>query len=549
MSNKFRIILFRTVFILLAFACVNFLFGFTPTRNNFVSNYQYDLYRSWLQKGNFTTQESASLKRDMIVKQFGNEANITVQYYLKNGKITDQQEALSYIFTSSQEKQFQPFVNYIQSFIYKLNANNVRFYTDLMELKHFQLRYKQTKGIKAEQLLWQDLQGNRLTISPLEFKVTSDQIIIEAKTMEDHIINWIFPINFDLQKAKKEIEQMEDRFSLYLEHKSELMSQENMILTALNFTDNKLTPSPQKMKQKQNIDMSNEQIEIPISSNDKSLVSNNKVIQPKKRNETANEQKISVAADTTTVRIERPESTLVPKQEFYAGMPLNEYLQNYLYTDVSRELLHNKISDPIFFLAEEFKDYQIETQGDSIFLTGKILKQDFSPELKLQFFQDEDGIRFQSLSQYQLKNQILHLSQHDKIDLSALSNEEAEIIGSRLPQLIYEHRSLGTKLLNFLLVHDNIPSTLIVQNSERTIYEKESYADLLLLLNRYWNYCNVYFKIDTIKKVNGSVEMLAYLIANYSETGKNDIAEIRFLLDDNYTISLIMMVLHPNAQI
>ncbi|MCF7814825.1 MAG: hypothetical protein K9M95_04250 [Candidatus Cloacimonetes bacterium] len=557
MSNKFRIILYRIGLILFLTGFINSLFGFAPAQKDFSNKYQYDLYRSWLQKGDFFTQKPATFSKEKITKHFGENDEITVNYYLEDGKIFDQQESLSYLFSSSQSNRLLPIVQYFQSFIYRLNAADKRFYYDFLSLGQFKLIYKQKTGEVAENQLWNDYQNERIDLSPLEILVDEEKIVVNAKITKIHYLSLIFPIDFDLQKARKQIEQMEEKKSFYLEQKTELMMRDDMLFADYDFShqkskDKKIfeqlsTPQiaaiqdskkDETNKSKTNLELDDEELPDQLTFDHK-----------EKESSKDSRNKILIDADTTFTKQQTPEISIKPKQEFYSGMPINEYLRNNLYSEISRELLHNKISDPILFLTKEFKGYGVFAKGDTIFIEGKDLKEDFHADLKLQVIRDADGLEFIPLSDYILQDKILKLSQNEEINLSNLSQAEAEIVASRLPQLIYEHRSLGTKLLNFLLIHDDIPSTLIIQNSKRTIYEKESYADLLLLLNRYWNACNVYFKIDDVKKINGSVEMMAYLIANNSATGNNDIAEIRFLLDDDYTIDMIMMILHPNAQI
>ncbi len=136
----------------------------------------------------------------------------------------------------------------------------------------------------------------------------------------------------------------------------------------------------------------------------------------------------------------------------------------------------------------------------------------------------------------------------DKIDLSSLSETEISNIANYLPHLIYEHRSLGSKLLNFLLIHDEVPSTLIVYSDIRELYETDSYSDILLLLNKYWQGRTIYFGIDSVKKVNGTLEFKGFLVAR-SQNDSNDLAEIYFHISREYMIDLIMIILHPEQEI
>jgi hypothetical protein len=549
MSNKFRNILFGIGLSLIFTVFFNPLYAFAPERKDFVSKYQYDLYRSWINKGGFATRKSAVFAKDIIEKHFGKNDAITVLYILENGKIADQQESLSYLFPSSLSAKLLPLVQFVQSFVYRLNTTDRRFSRDILELNLFKLVYKQKEGLEAANLLWQDFENSRLNLAPLEFEMVEEKVIITSRISKIHELTMIFPDHLDWQTVRRKILEMETRNSLFLEQKSELIIREGMLFAEYNFSQ---LPSFITKDEERQVVTEKKTALNPEYNQKAGMKISPKTIPPAQNTEIqppATEKQNLVFAPADTTREIAKNIILKPIPGEQPEMSLNDYFKSHLYSEVSRELLHNKISEPMQFLREEFSGYQITARGDTIWLQGKELKENFHADMKLLVIRSADGLEFSPCTEFRLQNQILQLSDTENIDLSQLTPAEAKIVASRLPQLIYEHRSLGTKLFNFLLIHDDIPSTLIIQNSQRSMFEKTSYADLLLLLNRYWEDCHVYFKIENVKKVNGAVEMLGYLIANNEKTNRNDIAEIRFLLDDNYTIDLILMILHPNAQI
>jgi len=129
------------------------------------------------------------------------------------------------------------------------------------------------------------------------------------------------------------------------------------------------------------------------------------------------------------------------------------------------------------------------------------------------------------------------------VDTSHLSRTEIESIAPFLSQLMYEHRAIGTKLFNFLLINDTVPSTLVLKEKTKKLYEFHSYSSLLKLLNNYWQGKKVYFNINDVKKVNGFIEFKTYLVAYDRNSGKKDMAEIRFQLSKDYKMKYIMMFL------
>jgi len=102
--------------------------------------------------------------------------------------------------------------------------------------------------------------------------------------------------------------------------------------------------------------------------------------------------------------------------------------------------------------------------------------------------------------------------------------------------------------MNFLLAEDEVSTTLVVKEDQKKIYDIYSYENLLLMLSKYWSDRTLYFSILEVKKVNNFIEFKSYLVAREPETGKYDLAEINFLLDENYKIDLIMMFLNPDLK-
>ena len=103
---------------------------------------------------------------------------------------------------------------------------------------------------------------------------------------------------------------------------------------------------------------------------------------------------------------------------------------------------------------------------------------------------------------------------------------------------------MGTKLLDFLLIPAPVPTTLVIRDPERKVMMLDSYTDLILMLSYYWSDRNIYFNIDSVKKVNNFVEMSGSLVAHEKDKEHFDFAEVLFALDENYRIDLAMFILH-----
>jgi len=228
-------------------------------------------------------------------------------------------------------------------------------------------------------------------------------------------------------------------------------------------------------------------------------------------------------------------------------LSLAEYIRKYFETPPRRELLHNKIKDIHEFLTEEFQNHTISSEQNLWRLEIEKNENKLDGDISLVVEIGTDIVEIFPLNDLKLEGKTITLGT-DNIDMSSLSETEISVIANYIPHLIYEHRSIGSKLLNFLLIHDEVASTLVVYTNKRELYETDSYSDILLLLNEYWQDRTVYFGIDSIKKISGTIEFKGFLAAR-SQSGSCDLAEVFFHVSKEYKIDLIMMVLHPTENI
>ncbi|MCD4828713.1 MAG: hypothetical protein K8R90_04685 [Candidatus Cloacimonetes bacterium] len=214
---------------------------------------------------------------------------------------------------------------------------------------------------------------------------------------------------------------------------------------------------------------------------------------------------------------------------------------------LSRELLQNKVKDVGAFLSAEFPEHDLCRDGEVLALQREPGPDSLRASLRLRRLALPDGIDIVPDDACALEGGFLTLPDGERIDLSALSASEAALLAPHFVQLLYLHRSLGTRLLDFLLLPDVVATTLVVKGEERRIYEPRNYFQSLLLLGRWWQGRTVYFSIRDVKKVNSHVEFRGYLLAQ-SKDGRTDYSEIRFHLNDDYRLDLAMMFLYPDIE-
>ncbi len=456
MSNKFNKLLFLAIFV---FITIN-LYGFEPKATDFISSYQYELYRSWFETEKLDGDLPAGFTSEKVVRCFldKNGREINVEYDWKNWKIGSQREIVPFLFYIDDELQINSYINLIESFIYRLNCNNKMFITDLVDHDKIILEYKEQVGEKALDLIWDERPIPRLKLQPVELITHADTLGFKfvSDKMSDFTIS--FPQVYNIKEIISEISERE-------------------------FAKSKKYFPP--------------------------------IIEPEKKEIESQIKELTLA----------------------------EYIRNYFDTPPRRELLNNKIKDIHEFLTLEFPNHSISNDKNLWHLKIDKFENKLDGDISLELESGVEMINIFPLNDLKLNGKKIELGS-DIIDMSSLLETEISFIANYLPQLIYEHRAIGSKLMNFLLIHDEVASTLVVYSDKRELYETDSYSDILLLLNQYWSDRIVYFGIDSIKKVSGTIEFKGFLVA-ISQTGSYDMAEIFFHVSKEYKIDLIMMILHP----
>jgi len=456
MSNKFNKLLIMMIFI---FIIIN-LYGFEPKATDFKNSYQYELYRSWLSSEKLDGDLPAGFTSKKVVRSFldGDGHEINVEYDWQNWKISSQREIVPFLFNIDDEQKISYYINFIESFIYRLNCKDKMFITDLVDHDKIILEYKEQIGENALNCMWEDHPIPRFKLQPVELITNADTLGFKfvSDKMDEFTIS--FPRVYNIKEIisgirERELAKSKDYFPPIIE--------------------------PEK-----------EEIKLQIKD-----------------------------------------------------LSLAEYIRNYFEKPPRRELLHNKIKDIHSFLFQEFPKHSISNEQNIWNLEIDKFEDKLDGDISLKIEIDKEIVEIFTQNDLELKGNKIKLGS-DNIDMSSLSETEISVIASYIPHLVYEHRAIGSKLMNFLLIHDEVASTLVVYSDKRELYETDSYSDILLLLNEYWQDRTVYFGIDSIKKINGTIEFKGFLVAK-SQIGSCDMAEIFFHISKEYKIDLIMMVLHP----
>lgn len=454
MSNK--IDKMTIIFIFLLFVAE--VLAFQPKPTDFITQYQWELYRSWLQKGDFRPNVPADITKKRISKKFRhNGYEINVAYEMEDFKIVRQAESL---FSDAQRRR-QPLCGYIEQFIYRLNTREKDYLADFHDPEILMISYKDRSGDDLLDTLWQDYGNQRFNVSEV----------------------------FVLPERDNEI----------------------LVVSANRDTLSFLSPEPHSLRAFIRETELREPVEPPI-------------------------KRVPPPVPAPVVPEYKPEIR-----------SLNEILQNYHQVRQPRELLHNKVSEVTSFLRREFPHHNLDMDEENYTLSLQPASEVLYGDIVLQKRILPDGIELIPANAYQVDAEQYRFPSGEILDLGELSEDEIAHISPYLAQLVYQHRCIGSDLLNFFLIYDDVPTTVIVEKDERHLYELDSYANLLLILSKYWQQALIHFSIIEVAKMQDNIEFRGILRAMH-QNGQEEFAEIRFLLDQNYKMDYTFMVIHPQME-
>lgn len=226
---------------------------------------------------------------------------------------------------------------------------------------------------------------------------------------------------------------------------------------------------------------------------------------------------------------------------------LVEFLYSTYQKQFRRELMNNKLTDIEYFLAMEFPEHSLARQKQNYYLANDAEFLGLGNFVAIHAEQTDDSWEIAVPTYYNLTEDYLKLSVHDSLEIGLVDKAVLKQVAGYFPQLLYLHRSLGTKLFNFLLIPDEVPTTLLIHNGKRQRLDFASYNDLLLRLHSYWKKREIYFSLQDIRQINGFIEFKGVLAA--VGTDEYDWAEIRFHLNKEYKIDMVMMSLYVDKKI
>ena len=484
MSNKLRNILVKALLLLLIMNAVMDLYCYEPEAEDFKNIFQYKLYQSWLKKGEFRTNFPAGFGNRKIVKSFLDRNGNTVQV---------EYDWIDRKITDQRESL--PIIFFVEDF------SKIKPFLNYLEgfvyrLNTIDFIYLQEYCDLDKFQIGYSRKSGFEALKYLWEENTEERVKTDPMELEVNENNLIFSLPLKSGKTIK-------------------------ITFPVNYDIAIALQSVRRKEEKKSPPVRASKIELPI----KTAIPKIEFVPRKRKPE--------------------PKIELLPEIN---QLTLAEYVKSYHAVRQSKELLHNKISDPVKFLLSEFPRREIREEAGTISILAPCYRDNFHCEIMLHFLRDKDGINFTPVVDYEVDKKIVKFGNYEEIRMNSLDSDEITAIVPFISQLVFEHRAIGTKLLNFLLIHDDIPTTLVMRDGTRQIFELDSYANLLLMLGNYWQSHDIYFKVQEVTKKNGNIEFQTFLIADNRTKKETDMAEILFHLDDEYKIDMIMMILHQGSK-
>ena len=467
------------------------LLALYPDRGMFVNEYQFDLFNSWLKRGDFYPYGGAKLAKEYIIVDFekrDDSGEVPIYFHLEGDKIVVQKEIIPYDCIAYDSETEFDYRFYIEQLILRLNTSHIEFAKDFIKDLSAEISIP---GISTEKEVFDEIErlmeGERFQVTKVDFRSISEQKGEYEVTFSN---DFTFKVKFPtLTLLKQKYPSLQKRATPVI--------------------------APKKIERvvsKPIVD------ELPIYIEDKEI--DIKSIQ------------------TITQGMKLPEEELT----------VREFIEKYKECHWSREILHNKIKDVDAFIRGEFRYHNIDKKRDFYELTTEEFR-NISSNLQIRVSRATDGVYFDNTDGYSItQGNIVSLPTDDHIMFEDLSAEETETVAPFLNQLLAMHRVGGTRLINFLLLPADVRTILVLRDPERTVYEFGSYTDLLLMMSHYWENRVVYFNINKVKKINDYIDLEGILIAKSPNDEEFDYAEIKFSLDRDYRISVAMMILYPNTK-
>lgn len=460
----------KIIIIFFIFVFFNKLLAFNPLSGNFADDYQYQLFRSWIDFGQFPSDNPAFMSKNEIISSYHNSKkdSVTIIFSMKKELIIGMSEMFQNPFPKN--KDWLEYQNEIGMFLFRLNTDSPNYLIDLMKDKKFSIQFQ---GLKSRDAL-------------LKIKTVQKKSVVHLKNI----------LIEDSLKPKVTLKTNIGVIELFLNKSPDLILETSM-------------------KKQRNFSAKKE-------------IKTRKIQVPKKQ-----------------VQTKKMSSGMFNDLQDKDLIGLEKYIIEHKNDKIYNQIMNNRIKDLKNFVKDNFKiNEEINFVEDKIIIRRKRFK-DFSADLVFRFEKDDDGYYLYPDNEFKMQGNNLIIDK-DRVKFFQVEQAEINKIIPAISEMILLHRTIGTKLFNFLIHNDQANTLLILNGKKRKTFHFRNYATLLLLLNQYWENRVVYYKILSVKKVNNNIEIESALISQNQAI--SDFASIKMQLNHNFKVDLIQVSLFPEIK-
>ncbi len=484
--------------VLILFTLTSYSYAFSPQKEHFKSEKLYDQYLSWRARGNFASGSGTYIAKNFIRMNVMDKDKRLVSLTLDsdNWIVYNMRESISILGDSyNPVDSLHKFM--LESFFFKFNTRDFEYVRQFVTENNISIRDSRNNSFQS---LWKILSDGRFVPIVIERDNTPGVFLVYYRS--DAHFKIVFPQDMPEMKVPEEIVVKKKKYYEEL--------------------------PPEKSKSK---------------------------VIPKKRVKTEMEKQEETDKLDNLVRKRRKPlpSTYKEFYNFYddtvpvsPSTTLKQFIDKNQDKTFKKKLLNNKVNNVTDFLAEQFPGHRLKSHGGIHELTVDSFRNMISGDITVASVADDDGVNIVPVNNFDVNGNSIEFDNGEKLLIKELNNYEIDMIAEKLNYLIMEHRIIGTELTNFIVTSNDVPVTLsLYEKDERTLYEFNSYSNMLLMLNTYWKTEGSYFSLTDIKKINNYIELHGTLVVK-RDNGKVDFAECKFHLNKKFQIDLAIMVLKTN---
>ena len=484
--------------LLILFTLTSFLHAFSPQEEHFKSEELYDQYLSWRARGNFSRNSGTYLAKDFIRMNVLDPDKRVVSATLDsdNWIVYNMRENIS-ILGDSYNPVDSLHKYMLETFFFRFNTREFMYIDNFVKDNNIKIIDTRKNSFAA---LWRILSSSRFV--PIVIERDSQPGVFLVYYRSDSHFKIIFPDDLPERKVPEEVIVKPKEY--YEESPP----------------DNKKRVVVEKQKQRTRKERKDEE-----GKKDNLVMQRRKPL-PSTYDEFYNfyDDSVPVSASTT----------------------LKQFIDENQNKTFKKKILNNKVNNVSDFLKKQFPEHHLNSHGGIHELTVDSFKNMIFGDIAIASVADDDGINIVPVNNFNINGNSIQFDNGETLRIKELNNYEIDMIADKLNYLVMEHRIIGTDLIHFIITSNDVPVTLsLYEKDDRTLYEFNSYSNMLLMLNTFWKTDGAYFSLTDVKKINNYIEIHGTLVVK-RENGKVDFAECKFHLNKNFQIDLAIMVLKTN---